>query len=44
MTKGELFAAIRRDARLKGLGVRALSRKYGVHSADGPRGADLGMA
>ncbi|WP_433479555.1 IS21 family transposase [Spirillospora sp. CA-142024] len=31
MTKVELFAAIRRDARLEGLGVRALARKYGVH-------------
>jgi transposase len=31
MTKVELFAAIRRDARVEGLGVRALSRKYGVH-------------
>jgi transposase len=31
MTKVELFAAIRRDARLEGLSVRALARKYGVH-------------
>lgn len=30
-TKVELFAAIRRDARLEGLGVRALAHKYGVH-------------
>ncbi|MGW4790857.1 hypothetical protein ACWEPC_00385 [Nonomuraea sp. NPDC004297] len=31
MTKVEMFAAIRRDSRLEGLGVRALARKYGVH-------------
>lgn len=29
--KLELFAAIRRDARLEGLSARALARKYGVH-------------
>jgi transposase len=29
--KAELFAAIRRDARLEGLSARALARKYGVH-------------
>lgn len=27
----ELFAAIRRDARVEGLGVRALARRHGVH-------------
>lgn len=31
MTKVEMFAAIRRDARLEGMGIRALARKYGVH-------------
>ncbi|WP_433475889.1 hypothetical protein ACQPZP_01935 [Spirillospora sp. CA-142024] len=31
MTKMELSAAIRWDARLEGTGVRALARKYGVH-------------
>ncbi|MFI0451215.1 IS21 family transposase [Actinomadura sp. 6N118] len=31
MTKVEMFAAIRRDARIEGLGVRALARKYGIH-------------
>src|SRR5262245_22187838 len=30
-TKVELFAAIRRDARVEGLSVRALARKYGIH-------------
>jgi hypothetical protein len=30
-TKVELFAAIRRDARTEGMGIRALARKYGVH-------------
>lgn len=30
-SKAEIFAAIRRDARLEGLGVRALARRYGVH-------------
>jgi hypothetical protein len=30
-SKVELFAAIRRDSRTEGLGVRALARKYGVH-------------
>ena len=27
----ELFAAIRRDARVEGLGVRALANRHGVH-------------
>ena len=31
MTKVELFAAIRRDARVEGLSQRALATKYGVH-------------
>lgn len=30
-SKVELFAAIRRDARLEGMSVRGLARKYGVH-------------
>jgi hypothetical protein len=30
-SKVELFAAIRRDSRSEGLGVRALARKYEVH-------------
>ncbi|HEY2129713.1 MAG TPA: IS21 family transposase [Streptosporangiaceae bacterium] len=30
-SKVELFAAIRRDSRTEGLGVRALALKYGVH-------------
>jgi transposase len=30
-SKVELFAAIRRDSRVEGLGVRALARKYEVH-------------
>ena len=30
-SKVELFAAIRRDSRTEGLGVRALARKYEVH-------------
>jgi transposase len=30
-TKVELFAAIRRDSRMHGLGVRALARRYQVH-------------
>ncbi|MEU8109632.1 hypothetical protein AB0C18_38615 [Nonomuraea muscovyensis] len=29
--KAELFAAIRRDARLEGMSARALARKFGVH-------------
>jgi predicted DNA-binding protein (UPF0251 family) len=31
MTKVELFAAIRRDARIEGLSQRALAERYGVH-------------
>lgn len=31
MTKVELFAAIRRDARLEGTGVRAPARRCGIH-------------
>lgn len=31
MSRVEQFEAIRRDARLEGLGVRALARKHGVH-------------
>ncbi len=30
-TKVELFAAIRRDARMEKLSIRELSRRYGVH-------------
>jgi hypothetical protein len=30
-SKVELFAAIRRDSRSEGLGVRALARRYEVH-------------
>lgn len=29
--KAELFAAIRRDARLEAMSARAPARKYGVH-------------
>jgi transposase len=31
MSRVELFERIRRDARLEGMGVRALARKHGVH-------------
>ncbi len=30
-SKVELFAAIRRDARMENLSIRALADKYGVH-------------
>jgi transposase len=31
MSRVELFERIRRDARLEGMGVRALARRHGVH-------------
>ena len=30
-SKVELFAQIRRDARVEGMSIRALARKHGVH-------------
>jgi pimeloyl-ACP methyl ester carboxylesterase len=42
-TKVELFAAIRRDARMEKLSIRELSRRYGVHRAWHETGGTLTM-
>jgi hypothetical protein len=43
MSKVDLFAAIRRDARA-GMSVRAMAGKYQVSRRNGPSGAAVGVA